>query len=106
MSNDTKVRRILHFKFTVTLADPVQVVSQLKALAPWYEMFGGMRVQFMQNVDDPTRFIQIIDYEAPESIETTRHQIASDPKVQAYLQAWRSLVPGAVEVDVYQDVTT
>jgi hypothetical protein len=106
MSNDTRVRRILHFKFTVALPDPGHIVSQLKALAPWYELFGGVRVQFLQNEDDPTRFIQIIDYEAPEAVESSRHQIASDPKVQAYLQAWRSLVPGAVEVDVYRDVTT
>ena len=106
MSNDTKVRRILQFRFTVAIGDPVQVAAQLKALAPWQELFGGMRVQFLQNVDDPKRFIQIIDYEAPEAIELSRQQIASDPKVQAYLQAWRALVPGAVEVDVYRDITT
>jgi hypothetical protein len=25
--------------------------------------------------------------------------------VQAYLHTWRSLFPGAVEIDVYEDVT-
>ena len=106
MSNDTKVRRTLHFRFSVAPLDPAQVMSHLKSLGPWYEMFGGMRVQLLQNVDDPARFIHVIDYETPEAVELSRQQIASDPKVQAYLQTWRALVPGGVEVDVYRDVTT
>ena len=31
-----------------------------------------------------------------------RQQIASDPRVQAYLQGWRSMFPGAIEIDVYK----
>jgi hypothetical protein len=30
--------------------------------------------------------------------------VASDPRVQVYLQTWRSLFPGGVEIDVYQEV--
>jgi hypothetical protein len=106
MSNDAKVPRILHFRFTVALADPDQVVAQLKALAPWYELFGGMRIKVLQNVDDPTRFVQIMEYEAPEAVELSRQQIASDPNLQAYLQAWRAMVAGTVDIDIYKDVTT
>ena len=106
MSNEAKVRRTLHFRFTVALADPSQVVEQLKALAPWYELFGGVRVKLLQNADDPTRFVQIMEYEAPEAIELSRQQIASDPNVQAYLQAWRAMVAGTVDIDIYRDVTT
>jgi hypothetical protein len=29
--------------------------------------------------------------------------VASDPRMQAYLQTWRSLFPGSVEIDVYQE---
>ena len=50
------------------------------------------------------KFIQVIDYEAPEAVERGRQQIASDQRVQAYLQAWRALLPGAVEVDVYREL--
>jgi hypothetical protein len=59
----------------------------------------------LQNVDDPTRFVQEFEYEAPEVIELNRQRFASDPRVQAYLRSWRSLFPGAIEIDVYQDVT-
>jgi hypothetical protein len=65
-------------------------------------MFGDAQIRFLQNVDDPTRFLQEIEYDAPESLETNRQQIAADPRVQAYLQAWRAMFPGAVELDVYK----
>lgn len=103
-NGDAKVRRTLHFRFTLPTADPSQLLAFLKALTPYYEFFGGTRVRFLQNTDDPTRFIQVIEYEAPEAMETNRQRIASDPRVQAYLQAWRTMVPGAIEIDVYRDV--
>ena len=37
-------------------------------------------------------------------MEINRQQIASDPRVQAYLQAWRTMLPGAIEIDVYKVV--
>ena len=57
-----------------------------------------------ENVDDPARFIQVIEYEADEAVEINRQRIASDPRLQGFLQAWRAMLPGAVEVDVYQEV--
>ena len=105
MSSNAKVRRTLHFRFTVPLADPSQVAAQVRALAPWYQLFGGVRVQLLQNVDDPTRFVQVMDYEAPETMESSRQQMASDPNVQAYVQAWRAVISGAMDVEIYQDVT-
>jgi hypothetical protein len=103
-NEDNAVRRILHFRFTLTAADPAQLLSVMKAAAPMYAMFGNAQVRLLQNVDDPTRFIQVIEYDAPEAVETNRQRIASDPRVQTYLQAWRTIMPGAVEVDVFQEV--
>jgi hypothetical protein len=76
----------------------------VKASAPFLEVFGSKGVRLLQNVDDPARFIQVIDYETHESMELNRQRIASDPRVQTYLQTWRAILPGAVEIDVYQDV--
>jgi hypothetical protein len=36
-------------------------------------------------------------------MEMNRQRIASDPRVQAYLQTWRTLLPGSVEIDVYKE---
>ena len=75
-----------------------------KAAWPFIAAFGGKRVRLLQNVDDPARFVQEIEYETHEAIELNRHRIASDVRVQAYLQAWRSWLGGTVEIDVYQEI--
>ena len=97
------VRRTVQVKFTLPATNSSHVASVLKAAAPFYEAFGGRRVRLLQNVDDPARFIHEIEYDTHEVIELNRQRVASDPRVQAYLQTWRSLLPGSVEIDVYQD---
>jgi hypothetical protein len=102
MSNgEAKIRRTLHFKFTLTGASE-QMIAMIKSAAPLYQMFGDAKVRLLQNVDDPGRFLQEIEYDAPETLEQNRQQIASDPRVQAYLQGWRSMFPGAIEFEVYK----
>ena len=100
-SDEKKIRRTLHFKFTVAGASD-QVIAMIKAAAPIYQMFGDAQVRLLQNVDDPGRFLQEIVYDAPESLETNRQQIASDPRVQAYIMGWKAMFPGVIEIDVYQ----
>jgi hypothetical protein len=100
---EAKIRRTLHFKFTLSGASE-QMIAMMKSAAPLYQMFGEAQVRLLQNVDDPSRFLQEIEYDAPESLELNRQQIASDPRVQAYLQTWRAMFPGAIEIDVYKVV--
>jgi len=100
-SDEKKIRRTLHFKFTVPGASE-QMIAMIKSAAPLYQMFGDAKVRLLQNVDDPGRFLQEIEYETPESLESNRQQIASDPRVQAYLMGWRAMFPGAIEIEVYK----
>jgi hypothetical protein len=102
--SETKVTRTLHLKFTLPTADPAQVIAFIKATAPYYGLFGGHQVRLLQNVDCPSQFIQILDYDVHQSLETSRQQIASDPRLQAFLQSWRQMFPGTIEVDVFRDV--
>jgi hypothetical protein len=108
MANDAnterKVRRTLHLRFTMPSADPTQLLSFVNASKPFYEMFGGTEIRLIQNVDDPGKFIQVIEYQTPESMELNRARIAGDMRLQTYLQAWRMVLPGGVEIDVYKDV--
>jgi hypothetical protein len=97
------VRRTVQFKFTLPTADSGQLVSLLKSATPFYEAFGGRRVRLLKNVDDPSRLIHEIEYDTPEVIEFNRQRVASDPRVQAYLRTWRSLMPGSIEIDVYEE---
>jgi hypothetical protein len=85
-------------------ADAAQIAAMVKATAPFYQIFGETRIRLLQNVDDPAKFTQEIEYEAPEGFEINRQKIASDVRMQTYLQAWRSMFPGSVEVDVFKEV--
>jgi hypothetical protein len=98
------VRRTLQFKFMLPNADSAHLLAMIKAAAPFFEAFGGARVRLLQNVDDPARYIHEIEYDTPEALELNRQRIASDPRFQAYVQTWRSMLGGAVEIDVYQTV--
>ena len=105
MSNqEPTVRRTLQFRFTLPVADSTQLVAMIKAATPFYQIFGNAEVRLLQNVDDPTKFVQEIEYDAREDWEQSRQRIASDPRVQVYFQTWRSMFPGALEMDVYQVV--
>jgi hypothetical protein len=100
----SKVVRTLHLKFTLPGADPAQLSAMMKSAKPFWEFFGTMRMRLLQNVDDPGRFIQVIDYEADEAVELNRQRIAGDARMQSFIQAWRSMLPGVAEIDVYEEV--
>src|ERR1700689_2251472 len=106
MSNDeaAKVRRTLQMRFTLPSGDSSHLVAMIKAAAPFYQMFGNAQVRLLQNVDDPAKFIQIIEYEADQEWELNRQRIAGDMRMQTYLQAWRAMLPGAPDIDVFQEV--
>src|ERR1700693_5780906 len=96
-ADESKVVRILHLKFTLAAGGPAQIGTMIKSMKPFYQFFGTARVHLLQNVDDPARFIQVIEYETDETVEVNRQRIASDVRIQGFLQAWRMLVPGAIE---------
>ncbi len=105
MSNDdVKVWRTLHLKFTLPGADSEQLAAMMRAAAPFFQMFGNAHFRLLKNADDPTKFIQVIEYETQEALELNRQSIAGDMRFQTYLQAWRAMLPGGLEIDVYQEV--
>ena len=104
MAGESKVIRTVHLRFTMPGADPAQLSALIKSAKPFYEFFGTTRIHLLQNVDDMGRFIQVIEYETDEAVELNRQRIASDPRLLGFIQAWRAMLPGAVEVDVYQEV--
>jgi hypothetical protein len=101
---EVKVRRTLQLRFTLPTADSGQFAAMIKAAAPFYQMFGKAEVRLLQNVDDPAKFVQLIEYEAQEDWELNRQRIAGDARMQAYFQTWRAMFPGALEIDVFQEV--
>ena len=105
MDNGKTIRRVLQLRFTLPTTEPTQFVAFIRATEPYYELFGGKEIRLLQNVDQPAQFVQIVDYEVHESLESNRQQLAGDPRLQAFLQAWRAMFPGTVEVDVFREVS-
>jgi quinol monooxygenase YgiN len=101
---DAKVWRTLHLKFTLPGADSDHLLSVMRSAAPFFQMFGNANFRLLRNADDPTRFIQVIEYETNQAFEINRQSLASDMRFQTYIQAWRAMLPGALEIDVYQEV--
>jgi hypothetical protein len=106
MSADSKdVERILQFKFRSPTADVSQLAALIKSAMPFYQASGITHARLLRNVDDPNQFVQMLEYKVPEMLEMNRQAIAGDAMIQGYLRTWRALVPGGVEVEVYEDVT-
>jgi hypothetical protein len=101
-----KAKRVLFLKVRTPSADAATLLmSMMNNAAPLYKAFGDAKIRLLRNADDPAQFLQVIEYEADPAIELNRQKLASEPMVQTYLHTWRSLFPGAVEIDVYEDVT-
>lgn len=101
---EATVRRTLHLRFTFPGADSEQLSALMRATAPFYQVFGNAQLRLLRNADDPSKFIQVIEYETHEAFELNRQSIASDMRMQTFLQAWRVMLPGAFEIDIYQEV--
>jgi len=106
MAEPEKIPRMLQIRFRLPTPDATQSLSMMvKASAPFLTALGDARVRLLRNADDPTQFIQVIEYQADPALETSRQKWASDPTLRGYLQTWRSFFPGGVEIDVFEDVT-
>jgi hypothetical protein len=100
----TSVTRFLHVKFRAPTADTTQLLPLMKAALPMLEALGA-RVRLMRNADDPSQILQVIEYQMDPQLEASRQKAASDPMLRNYMQAWRTVFPGPMEMDVYEDVT-
>jgi hypothetical protein len=107
MTNEAaKANRILYLKMRTPSADAATLlVSMMKNTLPMFKAFGDAKVRLLRNVDDQSQFLQVIEYQADRALELNRQKLASEPMVQNYLHTWRTFFPGAVEIDVYEDVT-
>ena len=48
------------------------------------------RARLLRNVDDPSQFIQVLEYRVPEMLEMNRRAIAGDALIQGALRTWRA----------------
>jgi hypothetical protein len=96
---------ILHLRIKTPTESADALFTFLKSAIPFYESSGGVRVRLLRRVDDPTRFIEVIEYDSLEAFNKDQHRADNDPQMRAYLQTWRSMLDEGVEVETYEDVT-
>jgi hypothetical protein len=102
----SQAKRILLIKIRTPSADATTLLTtMIKNALPLYKAFGNAQIRLLRNADDQTHFLQVIEYQTDRTFELNRQKLASEPIIHNYLQAWRTLFPGAIEVDVYEDVT-
>ena len=101
-NGEEKIRRILHFRFTLPGA-PAQMLPMIKSAASFYQLFGDAKVRLLQNVDDPDALHPggRLRGAGGDGDEPPGDRQRSE--FQAMLQAWRALFPGGVEIDVFQE---
>ena len=100
-----KVRRTLLLRLKAPTPDAAKVLgSMMRNTAAMYNAFGDAKVRLLRNADDQTQFLQIVEFHSDEAVERSRQKMASDPAIQNFLLAWRSMFPGAADAEVYEDV--
>lgn len=97
--------RVLHLRCATRTGVSEELSEFLKEAVPFYESLPGVRVQLLRNVDEPNRYIEVIVYETIEAYDRDRARVEGDPRMQALLQRWRSLLAPDIAVETYDDVT-
>jgi quinol monooxygenase YgiN len=95
---------VLHLRLRCDPKDRDQLLSFMHEAVPFYEEPGGIRIRLLEDMTDPSRFIEIVEYETEEAYERDRPRVESDGRMQVYLRRWRSLLNGPVELETYKEV--
>jgi hypothetical protein len=91
----------LHLRIHVAPQNRKPLISFLAHAIPFYEQPGGIRVRLLQQRDDSSAFVEIIEYVDRDSYERDQERVRSDPAMKARLDAWRALLEGPPELELY-----
>lgn len=98
-------QRIVHLQITPRSGDHEELSAFLREAIPYYETLPGVRLRLLRSIEDPSRYIEVVEYDTKAAFEADEKRIATDPRMQSLLQAWRATLAGEVIVETYEDVT-
>ena len=98
-------KRVLHLRITPRTGGHDELGAFLREAIPYYQKLPGVRIRLLRSTDDPTRYIEVVEYETAGALEADETRMATDPHMQDLLQAWRATLAGEVVVESYEDVT-
>jgi hypothetical protein len=82
------------------------LLSFLKKAIPFYEAIEGIRIRILRNTNDPSRFIEIVEYATDDAFESDQRRVAEDRQMKTLLAEWHALLADAVEVEIFEDLTS
>lgn len=95
----------LHLRIRVREGGLEDLVGFLRRAVPFYESPGGIRVRLLQSGSDPSRLIEVVEYESEDAYRRDEERVASDPEMGRLLAEWRALLAEPPSVEVYRDET-
>ena len=100
------IRRVIfHLRIRSELRNHDSLFLFLRDAVPFYERTSGITIRLFQSIDDPSRLIEVVEYESRHVHDLDKARIESDPQMQAYLERWHTFLAGPVEIETYQDIT-
>lgn len=91
----------LHLRIRVATARRAAFDAFLREAIPFYEAPGGIRIRLLEDRADPTRLIEVVEYDSRESYERDQRRVESDPEMKRFLERWRALLEEPPIVEVY-----
>jgi quinol monooxygenase YgiN len=98
-------RVVIHLRIRAQDYNHEPLLRFLRTAVPFYERAGGISIRLFQNVDDPSRFIEIVEYENQQAHDRDQVRVVSDRQMQSYIQSWHAILDGPPEVETYRDIT-
>jgi len=93
----------LHLRVRVPLQNQERFHRFLESATPFYEAPGGIKMHLLRSPNDPTRFIELVEYATEEDYERDQIRVEADPIMRRLLAEWRELLDGPPEVEVWTE---
>jgi quinol monooxygenase YgiN len=92
----------LHLRGRVAPGQRADLVRFLREAIVFYERPGGIRVRLLWDLDDPDRFIEVVEYADRDAHDRDQMRVDHDPEMQGYLRRWRALLAEPPQVHTYE----
>jgi quinol monooxygenase YgiN len=96
---------ILHLGIRVTEGNEERLLALLREAVPYYEQPGDIRIRLLRSRSEPRRFIEVVEYADRSAHDRDQIRVANEPRMKGFLERWRALLEGPVEVETYEEVT-
>lgn len=94
----------IHLRIRVSAENRPAFEAFLAEAFPIYEAPGGIRMSLLEDPNDPTRLIEVVDYATEADYLADQERVENDPETKALLARWRALLDGPPEVEIYRTV--